>query len=50
VLVNRGLTASEEPSHREGWQASFDNLDHILASSQATHAAAGEAAAPSAQP
>ena len=50
VLVNRGLKESEEPSHRAGWLASFDNLDHILASSQATHAAAGEATAPSAQP
>jgi uncharacterized protein YndB with AHSA1/START domain len=50
VLVNRGLTESEEQSHREGWQASFDNLDDILASSQAAHAAPGEAASPSAQP
>jgi uncharacterized protein YndB with AHSA1/START domain len=30
VLVNRGLTDSEEQSHHEGWQASFDNLDDAL--------------------
>ena len=30
VLINRGLTESEQQSHREGWQASFDNLDRVL--------------------
>jgi uncharacterized protein YndB with AHSA1/START domain len=35
VLVNRGLTESDEQSHREGWQASFDNLDDVLGSCQA---------------
>jgi hypothetical protein len=46
VLINRGLTESEEQSHREGRLASFDNLDDILADSRADHAAAGEAASP----
>jgi uncharacterized protein YndB with AHSA1/START domain len=50
VLVNRGLTESDEQSHREGWQASFDNLDDILASSEATRAAAREAATLAEQP
>jgi uncharacterized protein YndB with AHSA1/START domain len=49
VLVNRGLTESEEQSHREGWHASFDNLDDVLASFQADHAVAGEAATPAPQ-
>jgi uncharacterized protein YndB with AHSA1/START domain len=30
VLINRGLTESEQQSHREGWQASFDNLDRVF--------------------
>jgi hypothetical protein len=30
VLINRGLTESEKPSHLECWQASFDNLDRVL--------------------
>jgi uncharacterized protein YndB with AHSA1/START domain len=50
VLVNRGLTESDEQSHREGWHASFDNLDDVLAGIQAHHAAAGEAATPAQQP
>jgi uncharacterized protein YndB with AHSA1/START domain len=29
-LTNSGLTAAEEPLHREGWDASFDNLDAVL--------------------
>jgi uncharacterized protein YndB with AHSA1/START domain len=49
VLVNRGLTESEEESHREGWHASFDNLDDVLASLPAHHAVAGEAATPAQQ-
>jgi uncharacterized protein YndB with AHSA1/START domain len=50
VLVNRGLTESEEQSHREGWQASFDNLDDILGSAEATHAAGSDAATAAVQP
>ena len=30
LLVNRGLPEAERDSHREGWQASFDNLDAVL--------------------
>lgn len=30
VLVNTGLSEAEEQSHREGWDASFDNLDAVL--------------------
>jgi uncharacterized protein YndB with AHSA1/START domain len=30
TLTNSGLTAAEEPLHREGWDASFDNLDAVL--------------------
>lgn len=31
VLTNRGLTDEESKrSHREGWQASFDNLERVL--------------------
>lgn len=30
VMLNRNLSGSELPSHREGWQASFDNLDRVL--------------------
>jgi uncharacterized protein YndB with AHSA1/START domain len=50
VLVNRGLTESEEQSHREGWHASFDNLDDVLASLQTGQDLAGEAATPAPQP
>jgi uncharacterized protein YndB with AHSA1/START domain len=50
VLVNRGLTESEEQSHREGWHASFDNLDDVLASLPTGQAVAGEAATPAPQP
>jgi uncharacterized protein YndB with AHSA1/START domain len=32
VLTNRGLTDEESRrSHREGWLASFDNLERVLA-------------------
>jgi uncharacterized protein YndB with AHSA1/START domain len=32
VLTNRGLRDEESKrSHREGWEASFDNLDRVLA-------------------
>jgi len=32
VLTNRGLTDEESrQSHREGWEASFDNLEWVLA-------------------
>jgi uncharacterized protein YndB with AHSA1/START domain len=32
VLTNRGLSDEESSrSHREGWEASFDNLDRVLA-------------------
>jgi uncharacterized protein YndB with AHSA1/START domain len=32
VLTNRGLPDEDaRRSHREGWQASFDNLDRVLA-------------------
>jgi uncharacterized protein YndB with AHSA1/START domain len=32
VLTNRGLPDEESRrSHREGWEASFDNLDRVLA-------------------
>jgi uncharacterized protein YndB with AHSA1/START domain len=31
VLTNSGLTGEAIGSHEEGWQASFDNLDRILA-------------------
>jgi uncharacterized protein YndB with AHSA1/START domain len=32
VLTNRGLPDEESKrSHREGWEASFDNLDRLLA-------------------
>jgi uncharacterized protein YndB with AHSA1/START domain len=31
VLTNTGLSAREEREHREGWLASFDNLDAVLA-------------------
>jgi uncharacterized protein YndB with AHSA1/START domain len=34
VLVNSGLTDADEQSHREGWGASFDNLDAVLAAGQ----------------
>jgi uncharacterized protein YndB with AHSA1/START domain len=50
VLVNRGLTESEQPSHREGWQASFDNLDDVLGDSKATDADANGAATAAVQP
>jgi uncharacterized protein YndB with AHSA1/START domain len=30
VLTNTGLSEAEEQSHREGWDASFDNLDEVL--------------------
>jgi uncharacterized protein YndB with AHSA1/START domain len=30
VLTNTGLTEADERSHREGWDASFDNLDELL--------------------
>ncbi|MFL6128717.1 MAG: SRPBCC domain-containing protein [Mycobacteriales bacterium] len=30
LLLNRGLSEAERESHREGWQASFDNLDAVL--------------------
>ena len=30
VLVNTGLSEAEEQSHREGWDASFDNLDAVF--------------------
>jgi uncharacterized protein YndB with AHSA1/START domain len=33
VLINRGLTESEQQSHFEGWHASFDNLDRVLSDS-----------------
>jgi uncharacterized protein YndB with AHSA1/START domain len=33
VLINRGLTESEQQSHLEGWHASFDNLDRVLSDS-----------------
>jgi uncharacterized protein YndB with AHSA1/START domain len=33
VLTNSGLTGEAIDSHEEGWQASFDNLDRVLASS-----------------
>jgi uncharacterized protein YndB with AHSA1/START domain len=32
VLTNRGLDDDAKEGHREGWQASFDNLDEVLAS------------------
>jgi uncharacterized protein YndB with AHSA1/START domain len=50
VLVNQGLTEADEQSHREGWQASFDNLDGILGSGQAAHDAARAAATAVVQP
>jgi uncharacterized protein YndB with AHSA1/START domain len=50
VLVNRGLTESEEQSHREGWHASFDNLDAVLASLPAGQDVGGEAATPAPRP
>ena len=32
VMTNRGLEDEEsQRSHRDGWQASFDNLDRVLA-------------------
>jgi hypothetical protein len=32
VLINRGLRDEKSrASHREGWVASFDNLDRVLA-------------------
>jgi uncharacterized protein YndB with AHSA1/START domain len=31
VLTNTGLTEAEERDHREGWLASFVNLDAVLA-------------------
>jgi uncharacterized protein YndB with AHSA1/START domain len=35
VLTNRGLEdEASQRSHREGWQASFDNLDGVLAGSR----------------
>lgn len=36
-LVNRGIAESDETSHREGWQASFDNLDNVLRSTAGEH-------------
>jgi uncharacterized protein YndB with AHSA1/START domain len=30
ALINSGVTEAEEPLHREGWDASFDNLDAVL--------------------
>jgi len=30
VLTNSGLSAANEQDHREGWDASFDNLDVAL--------------------
>jgi uncharacterized protein YndB with AHSA1/START domain len=30
ILTNTGLTGAEQESHREGWDASFDNLDEVL--------------------
>lgn len=35
VLTNRGLTDAELPDHRDGWDASFDNLDAVLAAGSA---------------
>jgi uncharacterized protein YndB with AHSA1/START domain len=35
VLTNAGLSDNEAQSHREGWQASFDNLDAVLAAGRA---------------
>jgi uncharacterized protein YndB with AHSA1/START domain len=34
VLINTGLTDADEQAHREGWDASFDNLDAVLAAGQ----------------
>lgn len=35
VLTNRGLKDEESKrSHREGWEASFANLDHVLAAAR----------------
>jgi uncharacterized protein YndB with AHSA1/START domain len=31
VLTNRGLRDEDKQSHREGWEASFENLDRVLA-------------------
>ena len=31
VMVNRGLRDEEAQEHREGWDASFENLDRLLA-------------------
>jgi uncharacterized protein YndB with AHSA1/START domain len=31
LLVNRGIPEADRESHREGWDASFDNLDEVLA-------------------
>jgi uncharacterized protein YndB with AHSA1/START domain len=31
VLINSGLTEADERDHREGWLASFVNLDGVLA-------------------
>jgi uncharacterized protein YndB with AHSA1/START domain len=31
LLVNRGIPEADRKSHREGWDASFDNLDEVLA-------------------
>jgi uncharacterized protein YndB with AHSA1/START domain len=50
VLVNRGLTEADEQSHREGWQASFDNLDGILGGCESTNAAASTTANAVVQP
>jgi uncharacterized protein YndB with AHSA1/START domain len=38
VLTNRGLAdESSKRSHREGWEASFDNLDRVLAAGERRH-------------
>ena len=31
LLVNRGIPEADRKSHREGWDASFDNLAEVLA-------------------
>jgi uncharacterized protein YndB with AHSA1/START domain len=35
VLVNHGIRDEETADHREGWQASFDNLEQAVAGSAA---------------
>jgi uncharacterized protein YndB with AHSA1/START domain len=34
ALTNSGLTDAEKPLHREGWDASFENLDAVLEADQ----------------